>query len=61
MNNHRHTVLCIEHIVTDDVDGEPWPPPGDRWHLVGPARDGTSLWRRLSWCGGITEATTTDK
>ena len=30
------TALVIEREVTDDVDGQPWPPTGlgDGWHLV---------------------------
>ena len=30
------TALVIEREVTDDLDGQPWPPTGlgDGWHLV---------------------------
>jgi len=41
--------LLIEHAITSDLDGQPWPPSGPLtgWHLVRSA-DGRSLWRRLA-------------
>ena len=42
--------LCIEHVVTADMDdGQPLPPlieDGFRWHVVRRAK-GRTLWRRL--------------
>jgi hypothetical protein len=40
--------LKIEHAITSDLDGQPWPPTGlmDGWHLVRTV-DGQSLWRRI--------------
>ena len=44
------TALVIEREVTDDVDGQPWPPTGlgDGWHLVRSYPDcKQTLWRRI--------------
>jgi hypothetical protein len=42
--------LVIEREITDDLDGQPWPPPGrdDDWHLVRSYPDSKqTLWRRI--------------
>jgi hypothetical protein len=40
--------LVIERTITTDcAAGQPWPPPGDAWHLVRSA-DGRTTWRRIS-------------
>jgi len=40
--------LVIEREITDDLDGQPWPPIGDGWHLVRSYRDcKQTLWRRI--------------
>ena len=39
--------LAIHHEHTRDLDGLPWPPPGDGWVLVY-STDGRTTWRRIS-------------
>jgi hypothetical protein len=42
--------LVIEREVTDDLDGQPWPPTGlgDGWHLVRSYPEcKQTLWRRI--------------
>jgi hypothetical protein len=40
--------LVIEREVTNDLDGQPWPPTGDGWHLVRSYPDcKQTLWRRI--------------
>ena len=40
-------VLVIEHAETVDIDGQPWPPPGDAWQVVRRA-GGCTRWRRIN-------------
>jgi hypothetical protein len=40
-------VLVIEHAETVDLDGQPWPPPGDAWQVVRRA-GGCRRWRRIN-------------
>jgi hypothetical protein len=50
-NPKVHTLarVLVEHAVTKDhFDGSPWPPEGDRWHLVGQLDDWRHEWRRIT-------------
>ena len=50
--SHEAAGACTPHLgvyteVTADIDGTPWPPPGDRWRVVSRDR-GTTKWRRIA-------------
>jgi hypothetical protein len=44
-----YPIIEIQHAITTDLDGQPWPPTGlmTDWHLIDCA-NGKSRWRRIS-------------